>query len=86
MRFHYVKAISKQIAAQLRYLDSLQITLQRARGLYSSGAISYIEVIDAERALFSTQQSILDLKYSQQVNEINLFTALGGGWADKFFV
>jgi len=75
------ETISKQIAAQLRYLDSLQITLQRARGLYSSGAVSYIEVIDAERALFSTQQSILDLKYSQQVNEINLFTALGGGWA-----
>ncbi|MCS3609649.1 Cu(I)/Ag(I) efflux RND transporter outer membrane protein [Erwinia rhapontici] len=75
------ETISKQITAQLRYLDSLQITLQRARGLYSSGAVSYIEVIDAERALFSTQQSILDLKYSQQVNEINLFTALGGGWA-----
>ena len=74
------ETISKQIAAQLRYLDSLQITLQRARGLYSSGAVSYLEVIDAERALFSTQQSILDLKYSQQVNEINLFTALGGGW------
>ncbi|MET3817313.1 copper transporter [Pantoea conspicua] len=75
------ETISKQITAQLRYLDSLQITLQRARGLYSSGAVSYLEVIDAERALFSTQQSILDLKYSQQVNEINLFTALGGGWA-----
>lgn len=74
------ETISTQIAAQRRYLDSLQITLQRARGLYSSGAVSYIEVIDAERALFSTQQSILDLKYSQQVNEINLFTALGGGW------
>ncbi|TNV16838.1 efflux transporter outer membrane subunit [Buttiauxella sp. B2] len=72
--------ISQQIVAQQRYLDSLQITLQRARGLYSSGAVSYIEVLDAERSLFTTQQSILDLNYSQQVNEIKLFTALGGGW------
>lgn len=68
--------------SQQRYLDSLQITLQRARGLYASGAVSYIEVLDAERSLFATQQTILDLTYSRQVNEINLFTALGGGWVE----
>ncbi|WP_054179219.1 efflux transporter outer membrane subunit [Trabulsiella odontotermitis] len=75
-------SIRQQIEAQQRYLDSLNITLQRARGLYASGAVSYIEVLDAERSLFSTRQDILDLKYSQQVNEINLYTALGGGWAE----
>ncbi|HGK4697357.1 TPA: hypothetical protein ACJ2XK_004665, partial [Klebsiella pneumoniae] len=26
--------------------------------------------------------TILDLTYSRQVNEINLFTALGGGWVE----
>ncbi|EEK4519437.1 hypothetical protein GNM61_23280 [Salmonella enterica] len=49
-------SISGQIAAQERYLESLKITLQRARGLYSSGAVSYIEVLDTERALFTTQK------------------------------
>lgn len=73
--------LSQQLESQ-RYLDSLQITLQRARGLYASGAVSYIEVLDAERSLFATQQTILDLTYSRQVNEINLFTALGGGWVE----
>ncbi|MDL0004935.1 Cu(+)/Ag(+) efflux RND transporter outer membrane channel SilC, partial [Enterobacter roggenkampii] len=75
-------SLSQQLEAQQRYLDSLQITLQRARGLYASGAVSYIEVLDAERSLFTTQQTILDLTYSRQVNEINLFTALGGGWVE----
>jgi Cu(I)/Ag(I) efflux system outer membrane protein len=75
-------SINQQLAAQQRYLDSLRITQQRARGLYSSGAVSYIEVLDAERSLFSTQQNILDLIYARQVNEINLFTALGGGWVE----
>ncbi|WP_336665894.1 efflux transporter outer membrane subunit [Enterobacter mori] len=75
-------SISKQIDAQQRYLDSLQITLQRARGLYASGAVSYIEVLDAERSLFTTQQTLLDLINSRQVNEINLYTALGGGWVE----
>lgn len=76
------ESISGQIAAQQRYLASLKITLQRASGLYSSGAVSYIEVLDAERSLFSTRKSILELIYAQQTNEINLFTALGGGWTE----
>ncbi|QGY32021.1 Cu(I)/Ag(I) efflux RND transporter outer membrane protein [Pantoea cypripedii] len=75
-------SLSKQITAQQRYLASLQVTLQRARGLYASGAVSYIEVLDAERSLFTTRQTLLDLQYAQQVNEINLFTALGGGWTE----
>lgn len=76
------ESINQQINAQQRYLNSLNITLQRARGLYSSGAVSYIEVLDAERSLFSTQQTLLDLIYARQVNEITLFTALGGGWVE----
>lgn len=76
------ESINQQINAQQRYLDSLNITLQRARGLYSSGAVSYIEVLDAERSLLSTQQTLLDLIYARQVNEITLFTALGGGWVE----
>ncbi|MGX9869560.1 efflux transporter outer membrane subunit [Enterobacter mori] len=75
-------SINNQIDAQQRYLDSLQITLQSARGLYASGAVSYIEVLDAERSLFATQQTLLDLINSRQVNEINLYTALGGGWVE----
>ncbi|MDC8908276.1 Cu(I)/Ag(I) efflux RND transporter outer membrane protein, partial [Citrobacter freundii] len=38
------QSIADQISGQQRYLDSLQITLQRARALYQNGAVSYIEV------------------------------------------
>ncbi|MDA8514446.1 efflux transporter outer membrane subunit [Citrobacter sp. Igbk 14] len=76
------QSLADQITGQQRYLDSLQITLQRARALYQNGAVSYIEVLDAERSLFTTQQSLLDLNYAQQVNEIKLFAALGGGWVE----
>jgi len=76
------QSIADQISGQQRYLASLQITLQRARALYQNGAVSYIEVLDAERSLFATQQSLLDLNYAQQVNEIKLFAALGGGWVE----
>ena len=76
------QSIADQISGQQRYLDSLQITLQRARALYQNGAVSYIEVLDAERSLFATRQSLIDLNYAQQVNEIKLFDALGGGWVE----
>ncbi|MGY9370759.1 efflux transporter outer membrane subunit [Citrobacter pasteurii] len=76
------QSLADQITGQQRYLDSLHITLQRARALYQHGAVSYIEVLDAERSLFTTQQSLLDLNYAQQVNEIKLFAALGGGWVE----
>ena len=76
------QSIADQISGQQRYLDSLQITLQRARALYQNGAVSYIEVLDAERSLFATRQSLLDLNYAQQGNEIKLFAALGGGWVE----
>ncbi|EHG7612332.1 efflux transporter outer membrane subunit [Citrobacter sedlakii] len=76
------QSLAGQIRGQQRYLASLHITLQRARALYRHGAVSYIDVLDAERSLFSTQQTLLDLNYARQVNEIKLYTALGGGWVE----
>lgn len=75
-------SLNRQIISQQQYIASLQITLRRANKLYAGGVVSYIEVLDAERSLFTAQQELLDLKYSQQVSEINLFSALGGGWSE----
>lgn len=75
-------SLADQISAKERYLETLERTLDRARTLFAHGAVSYIEVLNAERTRFATQQSLVDLYYNQQVNEINLFTALGGGWIE----
>ncbi|VEB04824.1 copper/silver efflux system outer membrane protein CusC [Klebsiella pneumoniae] len=72
------QSLADQIAAQERYLASLNITLQRATALYRHGAVSYIEVLSAQRDIFTTRQTLLELNYSRQANEITLFTALGG--------
>lgn len=76
------QSLAEQISGQQRYLASLQITLQRAHALYRHGAVSYIDVLDAQRSLFSSQQTLLDLNYARQVNEIKLYAALGGGWLE----
>lgn len=76
------QSLADQIAAQERYLASLNITLQRATALNRHGAVSYIEVLSAQRDIFTTRQTLLELNYSRQANEITLFTALGGGWME----
>ena len=73
-------SLSRQLMAEQRYLETLNTTLERANQLYISGAVNYIEVLDTQRSLFTTRQAIIDLQYARQINEINLFTALGGGW------
>lgn len=65
------QSLADQITGQQRYLDSLQITLQRARALYQHGAVSYIEVLDAERSLFTTQQSLLDLTMPNRLMKLS---------------
>lgn len=75
-------SLQQQILAQQRYLAILQTTSKRANALYDNGGVDYLAVLDAERALFIAQQNLIELKYQLQINEINLFTALGGGWIE----
>ncbi|SQI36168.1 Cation efflux system protein CusC precursor [Leminorella richardii] len=76
------ESLQKRLNAQRRYLNTLQTTSLRANRLYASGAANYLDVLDAERSLFSARQDLADLQYQTQLNEINLFIALGGGWVN----
>lgn len=76
------ESISGQLTAQQRFsgvpsdnaATGTRFIFQRRCKLYRSPGCG--------RTLFSTQQAILDLRYAQHVNEINLFTALSGGWTE----
>ncbi|HMN44000.1 MAG TPA: efflux transporter outer membrane subunit [Povalibacter sp.] len=57
-------------------------TLRLQRMRYRAGVISYIEVLDAERQLFSSQIDLARSKLSQLQSYIDLYRALGGGWSD----
>jgi multidrug efflux system outer membrane protein len=50
-----------------------------ARLRYREGVADYLEVLDAERNLFSAQQQLLATHRAQYQNLITLFIALGGG-------
>lgn len=47
---------------------------------YKNGAASYLDVLDAQRSLFSAQQAVVQVQAAQVQNLVNLYKVLGGGW------
>jgi NodT family efflux transporter outer membrane factor (OMF) lipoprotein len=58
-----------------------QETLRIASNRYRNGYSSYLDVLDAQRTLFSTQLSEVQVKNSLLLAQIDLYRALGGGWS-----
>ena len=47
---------------------------------YKAGKASYIEVLDAEQALFPSENALAQTQRDQLLAVVNLYKALGGGW------
>jgi multidrug efflux system outer membrane protein len=50
---------------------------------YRNGAASYLNLLDAQRALFATEQAVAQVRLAQRINEVALYKALGGGWTES---
>lgn len=48
--------------------------------LYKSGSTSYLDLLDADRTLFSAQQQYVQTLNAQILSYVTLYKALGGGW------
>ena len=51
-----------------------------AQNRYQSGYADYLDVLDAQRTLFSTQLNIVAVKNTLLLSQIELYRSLGGGW------
>jgi multidrug efflux system outer membrane protein len=47
---------------------------------YRNGAASHLELLDAERALFTAQQAAVQANLARLQNQVTLYRVLGGGW------
>lgn len=50
-----------------------------ARLRYDSGAATYLQVLDAERDLLTTQQQVIQVHGALMTSQVSLYAALGGG-------
>lgn len=71
--------LAEQIAT-LERARTAQVEIARiARARYREGVADYLEVLDAERNLFSAEQQLLATRRAWLQNRATLFVALGGG-------
>lgn len=69
------------VKAQLSAVTSLKEAERIATMRFEGGISPYLEVLDAQRQLFSAELSLADALSSQQRAVIRLYLALGGGWS-----
>ncbi|RKR39045.1 efflux transporter outer membrane subunit [Paraburkholderia sp. BL17N1] len=75
-----VETSRERLRAQERQVDALSVYARLARERYEGGYTSYMEVLDAERSLFSAQLAYTQTRSSEYISLVTLYKALGGGW------
>ena len=74
--------LGEQVLAQQAQATAEADRFRLADLRYRNGVASYLDVLDAQRALFATQQALAQSQLAQRQNQVALYKALGGGWRD----
>jgi len=74
--------LGEQLRAQQAQATAEAERFRLAELRYRNGVASFLDVLDAQRSLFVTQQSLTQTRLAQQQNQVALYKALGGGWSD----
>jgi len=68
--------VRAQAASVTAETDRLRLATLRTQ----QGVAGDLESLDAQRSLFAAQQALLQAHWSQALNQVALYKALGGGW------
>lgn len=74
--------LGEQARAQLAQANAEQTRFKLADLRYRNGAASYLDVLDAQRALFTAQQAVVQVQAAVVQNQVTLYKVLGGGWTE----
>ncbi len=78
-----IRYLSDQAAAQDRAVASARRSAQLASERYTAGIVSYLEVVDANRAALQTERARAQLTGQRLIASAQLIKALGGGWTEQ---
>ena len=70
-----------QVSAQGRVVEAEAVRYRLARLRYDNGVASYLDLLDAQRSLFTAQQALVQARLARLQNQVQLYRSLGGGWA-----
>lgn len=74
------KQADDRVAARGQAVSALRRQVYLATLRYDNGYSSFLEVLDAERALFSAELAFAEAKRAHLAAVVDLYRALGGGW------
>ena len=72
-----------QHGAQVKQVQALRTYGRLANMRYKEGVTSYLEVLDAERTLFSTELQLAQTQARLYRSIVGAYRAFGGGWVDN---
>jgi len=75
-----LESFDKQLKYREIQLEAARTTAILARNRYDSGITSYLELLDAERALFSIELAFVQNKQNLLNAYVKLYKTLGGAW------
>ena len=78
-----LRFLAEQAEAQDRATAAAQRTLQLSQDQYRNGAVTFLDVTDAERTLFGSQRTQSQLLGQRMQATVQLIKALGGGWGNE---
>lgn len=73
------QTLDQQLVAQRALLEDTSQSYELADLRFKNGVDSFLPVLDAQRALYSAQQSVISLELIRLQNMATLYKALGGG-------
>jgi multidrug efflux system outer membrane protein len=74
--------LGEQLRAQVAQRNAAEVSFKLADLRYRNGAASYLDVLDAQRSLFTAQQATVQVQALQVQNLVTLYKVLGGGWKE----
>ncbi len=78
-----VRASAEQTVAQATQATALRQALDLAQLRYQAGLATYLDVLDAQRSLFTAELSLSQAQLSELTAAVRLYKALGGSWAGR---
>jgi len=73
--------LREQRSQEERLVNTLQDTVRLSELRYRGGLDSYLQVLDAQRNLFTGQLALAQLRLQERVSVVQLYRAVGGGWS-----
>lgn len=72
-----------QLEAQKRQVAALEEYARLSRLQFEAGTSSYLQVLDADRSLFTGRLNRTQTQYDLLVSLISVYKTMGGGWIDQ---